>query len=213
MKIYVKAIDFPVGCKLEGWEKMVTERRIKSSFSSFFSVCDLDRCRKSILPDAEDCPELLAELSEFHCEKFRDLREGEFDRLKQKFEQYVGVRITVGRKRFPPSMWAGFGLILLYAFGLFAVVWHSPVTSRHNTPTLAEQDILHPVIPAPESRLYDDYAERLVKPSSFEGASPEVYSATVTSTNAKQTASALVSAIPQLEGRYDVSIVITAIEN
>lgn len=90
-------IQIPEECALEGWNRHVFVRRIRSSLNgSYFSVCGLDRCRSAVAgPGDPGNEKLQEELRAYHCVNYNDMAPDEAAILAQKVAEFVGVRLKV----------------------------------------------------------------------------------------------------------------------
>lgn len=197
----VKSIEYPDGCKLEGWDKMVFERRIRKAFGSFYSVCDLNRCRSVILGQDQDS-ERYDELNAFHCEDFAGMTSAERQALVNKTAQYVGVGLVVVMK--PSRRFTG--SVVAAAAGLAlggASAWM--IATAHDGKIVTRTS--HAERFANEIQLPMPSVARAI-----EVAPEPVFNTTVRTSQPAATAKALARTVQSVSGQYDVSLTVTPVE-
>jgi hypothetical protein len=195
----VKSIHYPDGCQLQGWDKIVFERRIKQTFRPFFSVCELDRCRAAIQGSGRD-NDRYNELDAFHCESFGNMSAAEAHALVDKAAQYIGVRITLADDSWMPSVpVAFFGGIVIGAILTFSVSLASP--TRSVTPVVREGGYAH----------VDTFPTILPSTTAQETPAP-ILTAIVRTNNPAATARLLASTVRSGPGEYEVSLSVTPVD-
>lgn len=197
----IASIRYPDTCQVHGWSKMVLERRLKHMLGSFFSVCDLDRCRADILGRGPD-EELLGELRVFHCVSFKDMSVAESQALVDKTAQYVGAEITMKRvNRIPAVIAAVIGGLAVGAAG--ACLIPTAVASK-NIKTSLPADYLGNI---PRSM------PELSGPRLSESSPPPepVFTTTIRSDRPGVAARTLARAVRDDAGEYEVSLTVTPV--
>lgn len=198
MKMKIKEIQYPEGVQLKGWNKLVFERRIKRTLGSFFSVCELDRCRVAVLSQERD-DDLYAELDVFHCDSFKNMGKAEAQALVEKTGEYVGVSITAKHTNRAPNVAAAMvGGIMIGAVCALIIPAMSSVGSAKVTPSYVRPP-LDLSRPSPVGPLVLD-ANVSVEP---------IFSTTVHTNQPAATARTLASAVRSDVGEYDVSLTVT----
>lgn len=86
------SIHYPENSKLEGWDKMVFESRMKSAFGDHFDVSALDACRGTLL-GYEDDGDLGSQLRAFYYKSFKDMDSALVQALIEKAGQYLRAEI------------------------------------------------------------------------------------------------------------------------
>lgn len=197
----VKSIEYPEGCDLAGWDKMVFERRIRKAFGSFFSVCDLNRCRSAILGQDPDSGRY-DELNVFHCEDFKGMTSAERQALVDKTAQYVGVGLVVAME--PSSRFIGMvasaavGLVIGSASAwMIATAHDGKVVTRTAHAERLANEIQLPIPPVARA------IEALPEP---------VFNSTVRTNQPAAAARTLARTVQSLAGQYDVSLAVTPVE-
>lgn len=178
---------------------MLFERRLKQSLGSFFSICELERCRGEILGPVPD-KERFDELSLFHCERFKDMSPTEAQTLVEKTAQYVGVEITTKRtSQVPAMMLALLGGMIIGAAGAWLIpaakVFRSEVTTARVTHPVMLPEIapLLPVADMPD-------IER-----------EPVFNTTIRTDRPGSTARTLARTVRDHAGEYEVSLTVTPV--
>jgi hypothetical protein len=201
----IKRIQYPDGVQLNGWDKFVFERRIKSCLKSFYSVCDLDRCRLAVLGQERD-EDRYEELSAFHCISFKNMGNAEVQSLVEKTGQYVGIEITTQRISRAPSI----VVALLSGIIIGAVcAWMIPLVNAQRgakAPAYAG----HLVDVPRESVLPLVRQSPLPVPVFDPDEAPEsVFDTTVRTNQPATTARTLANAVRNEVGEFDVSLTVT----
>ncbi len=203
----INSIRYPEGCQLKGWSRMVFERRLRRTLGSFFSVCDLDRCRAEILGQEPD-KERYDELNVFHCDSFKDMSATEAQALVDKTAEYVGVEISIGHTRPAPRVvMALVGGIVIGAAGGWAI---AAVKDSRNALTSFSADelpgVVHrspvlPVLPLPRTSELPLATD------------PEpVFNTKVRTDRPGATAMTLARTVRNDAGEYEVTLTVTPIE-
>lgn len=203
----INSIRYPEGCQLKGWSRMVFERRLRRTLGSFFSVCDLDRCRAEILGQEPD-KERYEELNVFHCDSFKDMSATEAQALVDKTAEYVGVEISVGHASpSPPVVTALVGGILIGVVGGWAIpaVKDSRNTATSYTaddlPSMVRRSPVLPVLPLPRTSELPLATD------------PEpVFNTKVRTDRPGATAMTLARTVTNDTGEYEVTLTVTPIE-
>lgn len=230
----IKCIRYPEGCQLRGWNKMVFERRLQRALGSFFSVCDLDRCRAEVLGQEPD-KERYEELSAFHCDSFNEMSAAEAQMLVDKTAQYVGVDISIKRASQVSRVYVALiGGILVGAAGASAIA--AVKASKNTTSSLPADGLasiarLSPILPvarmpeeSPDPELDFNTAVHPNRPGAIAvgvarmremafGADPEpVFNTMVRTDRAGATAMKLARAVKNDAGQFEVSLKVTPVE-
>lgn len=197
----IKSIQYPEGCQLKGWNKMVFERRVKETFGSFFSVCELDRCRAEIL-GAEPDKEQRDELNVFHCESFKKMSLAETQALVDKTAKYIGIGVTV---KYPSRVGAVLAAIIggVLAGALGVQVIHAAGVKKG----LSETNYVTPRVGR----------EMPIQPAAIPMDSPlepmePIFTTTVRTRQPAVTAKALARTVRSDVGEYEVSLIVTPIK-
>lgn len=187
-------IEYPEECQLEGWDKAVFETRIKQTFTSFFSICEVDRCRKTILGLQRD-PDAYDELNVFHCESFEHLRSDDVQNLVEKTARYIGVKLVVQDTKLTRRPIMLVTSAALAAVAVIALVVHPKAVqpTPHAASSVASVPYSPPIGPIPET-----------PPDA-------IFTATVRATSAAAAAKSLASAVMTDDGEYDVSLTVTPV--
>lgn len=200
----IKSVSYLEGCKLNGWSRMVFERRLRRAFGSFFSVCDLEQCRTAIRGEMQD-RERHDELNVFHCVSFKDMSAAEAQALVDKTAEYVGVEISITHTSGVSRVAAFVGGIVIGGACAWAVPAVTPAKSAM-TPTLgirpASVDTLSPVLPLARMPLLPLEPDQDPEP---------VFSTKVRTARPGATAIGLARAVRNDDGDNEVSLTVTPI--
>ena len=200
----IKSIRYPVGCQLKGWSRMVFERRLQRALGSFFSVCDLDRCRAEILGQEPD-KERYDELQVFHCASFKDMSVAEARALVEKTAEYVGVEIAIKHisqvYRVVAALIGGILIGGASGWAIAAAKASKSATTMSPTDGLASMATLSPVLPV---------ARMAELPLASD---PEpIFNTKVRTDRPGSTAVSLARTVRNDAGEYEVSLTVTPIE-
>lgn len=198
-------ITYPSEFPLSGWDKAIFGIRVQKMFKrSWFDICTLDDCRKSVgLQDSEDA--LRKELGALHCLNFKQMPPEVLDALPEKVSQYIGVEVQrANRPRHLSGLRIVGGIALAAIVGISAVTLNGGATAKHKLELLPEPTSHVPTL-APLPAL-----SALSNPNASTSIDP-VFSASFFTTAPRQSINRIAAAIPASGGRFDVSVTVTPV--